>query len=322
MDLCHESITGNGVDRRPFRRPVRSPIGAEFHDSGGQRSRTGSRRTIGKTDRVPFLESTMDDILAEIQKRSQAIVHALSAMSDKTLLSPSKLPEWSMLTIACHLRYGAQTLVRMTSAGLSDRPVAYYPEGRDQQRPTTLLPRPEESPSDVVSSLVIGCEELHRVWRTLDVPSWSRPVNEPADNPDLGTVDLASLPLLRWTEVEVHGTDLGIGLADWSRPFVQVALPVRLNWLNYRRTNHRQYDGDLEGSWLLVASDGPTYLIEVTGTKVESRPADRSTPARATIEGSGRDMLALLLGRADMESFEVGGELAFGAMFSQAFPGP
>lgn len=297
-------------------------LGASFTAAEASVCGQGSRRTIGKTDRVLFLEPTMDDILAEIQKRTQEIVHALSAMSDKTLLSPSTLPEWSMLTIACHLRYGAHALLRMTSAGLSDRPVAYYPEGRDQQRPTTLLPRPEESPSDVVSSLVIGCEELHRVWRTLDVVSWSRPVEEPADNPDLGTVDMASLPLLRWTEVEVHGTDLGVGLADWSRLFVQVVLPMRLKWLAYRRTNHREYDGDLEGSWLLVASDGPTYLIEVSGPKVESRPADRSTRARATIEGSGRDVLALLLGRADIESFEVGGDLAFATMFSQAFPGP
>ena len=249
-------------------------------------------------------------------------MRAFRAMSDETLLSPPRLPEWSMLTLACHLRYGAHALFRMTSAALSGTPVAYYPEGRAQQRPATLLPLPGEGPRDVVSSLAVGCEELHRVWRMLDLPSWSRTVHEPAGNPDLGTVEMASLPLLRLTEVEVHGTDLGVGLADWSPLFVQVVLPMRLELLNHRRTNHRAYEGELEGSWLLVASDGPTYLIAVSGTRVESRPADRSTPARATIEGSGRDILALLLGRADIESLEVRGEPAFGAMFPRAFPGP
>jgi maleylpyruvate isomerase len=279
-------------------------------------------RTVGKTDSVSVSEPTTHDIVAEVERRTEEIVHALGAMSDETLVSPSRLPAWSMLTLGCHLRYGAHALLRMTLAALSGTPVAYYPEGRDQQRPATLQPLPGESPRDVVSSLATRCEELHRAWRMLDLPSWSRTVQEPVGNPDLGTVQLASLPLLRWTEVEVHGTDLGVGLADWSPLFVQVVLPMRLEWLNHRRTNHRAFDAKLEGSWLLVASDGPTYLITVRGTRVQSRPADQSTPARATIKGNGRDVLALLLGRADIQSFDVGGELAFGARFPSAFPGP
>jgi len=91
--------------------------------------------------------------------------------------------------------------------------------------------------------------------------------------------------LLRLTEVEVHGSDLDVGLDDWSAAFVETALPFRLDWLNSRRSNHRAVDEGVQGSWLLHASDGSTYLVSVKGASVESRPADPSAPARATIEG-------------------------------------
>jgi hypothetical protein len=145
---------------------------------------------------------------------------------------------------------------------------------------------------------------------------------EPADNPDLGTVRLSDLALLRLTEVEVHGSDLDLGLEDWSDLFVTTALPTRLGGLRVRRTNHRQFDETLEGSWLLVAVDGPTFMVSVRGGVVDSHPADPGSAARAVIEATSRDLLALLLGRPGNEAPTVGGDLAFGRAFSAAFPGP
>jgi uncharacterized protein (TIGR03083 family) len=254
--------------------------------------------------------------------RTAAIVEALSLLDEETLGEPSELPGWSRLTIACHLRYGAEALCRMTGAAIAGEPTAYYPDRREAQRSETLSPLPTESPLDVVASLGEHSTALERAWRGVDDQTWGIDVVEPPDNPDLGTIELSRLPLLRLTEVEVHGTDLGLGLDDWSDLFVRVALPTRLNWFNTRRTNHRGSDSDLDGSWLLVATDGPVYKITVKGTKVESRPAESTASARAVIEASGRDVLALMLGRRLHREPDLRGDIEFAEAFRLAFPGP
>ncbi len=210
----------------------------------------------------------------------------------------------------------------MTSAGISGAKVAYYPAGRASQRPLTLEPAVGEDPLDVVESLRQQSMKLEQLWDDLDDQAWEREVIEPDDNPDLGTVPISGLPLLRLTEVEVHGTDLDLGLDDWSDLFVRTVLRIRLRRLSFRRANHREIDRSLQGTWLLIATDGPTYSVSVSGDVVESRPADSTTPATAVIEATSRDLLALLLGRPFTDSPQLRGDQEFGNAFSAAFPGP
>ncbi|MGD0313940.1 MAG: maleylpyruvate isomerase family mycothiol-dependent enzyme [Acidimicrobiales bacterium] len=261
-------------------------------------------------------------IVAATTRRTERIVEALDGLDSDSLCAPSELPGWSRLTIACHLRFGAAALLRMTAAGLSGEETAYYPEGRMVQRPCTLVAEPGEHPHTVVRSLARLGGELDRLWRSIDDGAWNVELREPEDNPDLGTVPLSGLALLRLTEVEVHGSDLNVGLDDWSDSFVGAALPTRLGRLGVRRTNHRQFDDTLNGSWLLVAVDGPTYKVSVYGRTVESHPADPSSSATAVIEATSRDLLALLLGRSLQHPLRIGGNLEFGRAFSAAFPGP
>jgi uncharacterized protein (TIGR03083 family) len=262
------------------------------------------------------------DLIAAVAARTDAIVLALRACDEEALCSPSALPGWSRLTIACHLRYGAQALHRMTRGAVEGVPVSYYPAGRERQRPLTLLPARHERPRAVVTSLARHSERLHEAWLGLTADARDLDVVEPEDNRDLGRLPLRRLPLLRLTEVEVHGSDLALGLDDWSELFVRLALSFRLEWLNTRRSNHRAVDTRVQGSWLLVATDGPTYRVTVTGDTVESRPASPTTPATAVIGASSRDLLALLLGRPFRTPPRVSGDVAFGQAFARAFPGP
>jgi hypothetical protein len=71
------------------------------------------------------------------------------------------------LTIACHLRFGAEALCRMTTETLVGLPTAYYPNGRDEQRPATLKPKPDERPSDVALTLALDSAALNKVWAGL-----------------------------------------------------------------------------------------------------------------------------------------------------------
>jgi len=271
---------------------------------------------------VVRIEEKIPQVVAAIAARTSPLVERLSDLDDDGLLSASELSGWTRLTIACHLRYGAQALRTMTEAAMVGQPAAYYPEGRAAQRLGTLTPLPEESPQDVIASLARSGESLHRLWSSLDPSEWSIEITEPSGNVDLGTVPLVRLALLRLTEVEVHGTDLGLGLDDWGETFVLLALPLRLDWLNTRRTNHRDFDRSLNGSWLLVATDGPTYSVSVDGSSVASQPAGPGTAARSSITATSRDLLALLLGRPFQTPPVISGDVEFGQSFSAAFPGP
>lgn len=167
----------------------------------------------------------MQDVLDQLER---ATADVLAALEGADLEAPSLLPGWSRLTIACHLHYGAQALRWMTRDAIVGRPTSYYPDGRATQRPMTLVPRNDESSADVVTSLRQRSAELHDDWRTVD--DWSIRVVEPPDNADLGPVTLSLLASARLTEVEVHGTDLGLGLGPWSEVLVRHVLPMRLEW--------------------------------------------------------------------------------------------
>ena len=246
-------------------------------------------------------------MLDQLAASTAAVVAALEATD---LDAPSLLPGWSRLTIACHLRYGAEALARMTDDALAGRETAYYPEGRAQQRPATLAPRLDERGADVVDGLAAASAALEARWR--GVRDWSVVVREPESNPDLGPVELERLLLARLTEVEVHGTDLGVGLGPWSDVFVAAVLPMRLDWLNTRRANHREFDSSVRASWLLVATDLPVrQVVTVDGQRVTSAPGEA---ADTVIEGTGAELLAMLLGRAPAGFAPPG--------FSAAFPGP
>lgn len=102
----------------------------------------------------------------------------------------------------------------------------------------------------------------------------------------------------------------------------RAALPTRLAWLSTRRANHREVDRSLQGTWLLVADD-VRWTVSVDGDGVHSAPAGPgAVMARAAISGTRRDLLALLLGRPPLHALTIDGDLAFGAAFERAFPGP
>jgi uncharacterized protein (TIGR03083 family) len=267
-------------------------------------------------------EASAPGVSGAIARRTDEIVTALGRLDESELHQDSQLPGWSRLTIVCHLRYGAEAVTRMTTEALAGRPTSYYPDGRETQRAATLAPAAGETGRAVVDDLGRRGRALHSRWSALSPEDWSTEVTEPAGAADLGPVTLTRLALLRLSEVEVHGTDLGVGLGEWSELFVSQALRFRLEWLNQRRANHRSVDGTLQGSWLLVATDGPVYRVSVAGTEVTSRPADPDAPATAVIAGSSRDLLALLLGRPALRPLAVTGDVTFGHGFGRAFPGP
>lgn len=252
------------------------------------------------------------------------LVEQLRGLSDGDLLGPSALPRWSRLTVVCHLRYGATACRRMTEDALAVRPASYYPGGRARQRPSTLEPGDGEQPADVVASLAAESGLLAKVWAEVPGVGWAAAITEPPDNPDLGAIDLATLALLRLTEVEVHGTDLDVGLGPWSDEFVAAALPLRLSRLARQHIGGPGSRHSPTGRWLLRATDGRSHMVAVAAgdAAVEVTAAEPRTDADAVIEGTGADILALLLGRTARAAVRYEGDEALAAGFGDAFPGP
>lgn len=269
------------------------------------------------------------ELAATGAERASALIARLRALDPSQLTGPSLLHGWSRLTIACHLRYGTHAFRRMTIDTLARRPTSYYPQGREKQRPATLEPAPGERPADVLDDWAGAARVLDDLWATLGPDDWARLVVEPDGRADLGPVPLGRLAMNRLTETDVHGTDLDIGAPDWSGLLIEVALPTRLGWLASRRTNHRDFDRSLHGSWLLTArrpQDAAQlcWLVATDGASVTSRAATAkdASSADATITGTARDLLALLLGRPPLEPLGLGRDTAMAARFSEAFPGP
>lgn len=252
-------------------------------------------------DPASSMQARCVDHVDAIAARTATIVDALRVAD---LDGPSLLPGWSRLTIACHLRFGAVALARITDDALAGRPASYYPEGRAAQRPGTLEPMPGESAADVVASLAAESDALHRRWGVLDADGWATVAHEPHENPDLGDLPLETLAILRWTEVEVHGIDLDVGLPDWNVDFTALATPFRLLRMDGRPTT-------VTGAWTL-RSETASYGIVADGHVVRAAAGDAGGTA---IEASDRDLLAVLLGRPTLEPVDA-------RSFRRAFPGP
>ena len=255
------------------------------------------------------------DLLDELSVRTARLVGRLRELGD--LDRGTLLDGWSRSAVACHLRHGAETSLRLTLSALHEQPASWYPSGRPRQRPGTLRPRPGEGPDDVLRSLEATSSALQRVWEDLRDDDWARPVL-PVRTEDPRDLTVDGLLVLRVTEVEVHGTDLAIGLREWSAGFVTAALPFRL-----RRLDGRWPAVEVERSWLLDVRGGPTWVVHLRGAAATAAPVTGPPPpADATITGEPRDVVALLLGRVDWDRLVLEGDVEAARSFGEVFPGP
>ncbi len=269
---------------------------------------------------MPAPAPSPPELVDAVERATTDLLRVLEALSPADIVAPSRLPGWSRCTIVCHLRYGAAASARMTEDALAGRVTAFYPDGRDRQRPGTLALASGESAADACRSLRAESGRLGRLWSSVPDGEWGTVVREPAGNPDLGDIDLATLALLRLTEVEVHGADLDVGLDRWSDAFVAAALPVRLARLDRQRRVGP--DDPLVGTtWWLRPVDGPAHAVTLGPDRTDVRPATGARAPDAVVEGTAADLLALLLGRP-APTVTYGGDVERARAFARAYGGP
>lgn len=267
------------------------------------------------------MEVAPSSIAAAVAARHRELEDLLGDLEEFELRAPSSLPGWSRLTVLCHLRYGAEASLAITEGARRGERVAFYPDGRNLQRPWTLLPRPGEAPFDVVREARSAAEALDGAWADLGPTDWDVVAVEPVDNADLGPLSLGALALLRLTEVEVHGTDLEVGAAQWSGTFVAAALPMRLRWLATRRSNHQVVDGSVRGAWTFRPDEGVVFVVRSNDDGVSVVAAEDDVDA-VEFAGPADALLGFLLGRVPVTALRIDGDRDLADAFLRAFPSP
>ena len=254
----------------------------------------------------------MDAVVADIRTRTEQLARACVELGPDGLDRPSLLPDWTVLTLACHLRYGAQVLSQITDATCAGQPSAYYPGGREVQRPFTLRPALGEPRDHVLDSLAAESEGLADRWADLSPQDWDRPMitTDPTDS--LGGATLRELGLLRLVEVMVHGSDSGLGLAPWPLRFGQWVLPLRV-----RRA---RVHADLAMTLAFDAVDAMTITARVARGAVTV--AEAVPDPDVVVSGAANDLVALLLGRSPLGAVSMTGDASSVAALRSGLLGP
>ena len=268
------------------------------------------------------MEPTPAEVAAAVAVRHRELEELIDDLDESDLRAPSSLPGWSRLTILCHLRYGAEATLAITEGARRGERVAFYPDGRADQRPWTLEPRPGEAPFDVVREARRAANRLDETWAAFGPTDWDVVAVEPDDNPDLGPISLGALALLRLTEVEVHGTDLAVGATDWSPAFVAAVLPMRIRWLPARRSNHRALADDVRGAWGFRPDEGASYVVRLDDAGVTVAHGDADADVDVEFGGPPATLLGFLLGRVPLTALRVDGDTGSAESFARAFPPP
>ncbi|MEY2445677.1 MAG: maleylpyruvate isomerase [Ilumatobacteraceae bacterium] len=159
--------------------------------------------------------------------RAQAVLLAdLQGLVDDQVGRPSALPGWTVGHVATHIARNAEGHIRMLSAAARGEVAAMYPGGREQ-RTSDIEAGSRRSAAELVADVTATANELAATWASMPEAAWS-------GRGDLigGEALMSDLPFIRWREVSVHHSDLGIGFtwSDWEPEYVRVEL-VRLTML-------------------------------------------------------------------------------------------
>jgi maleylpyruvate isomerase len=241
---------------------------------------------------------------------------ALTAeLDDDAMAAPSRLPGWNRAMLISHLRYGAEAQLRGVLAATTGRSAAMYPGGEDQRDAEieSGRMRPSRALHDELADV---CRRMEDAFASLGDSHWDLPVISRR-----GAIPIHEVLLQRWLDVEVHMIDLDVShtFDDTSNELVDAYLP-KLVALMLALRRRPDADHGINGSWLLVRSDGSDRW-RICADGADARLCDVAVDPSATIIGSGRQLFAVLLGRLDPAALKCT-DLDHAMKLKRAFPGP
>ena len=160
-------------------------------------------------------------LLELIRPADHSLVRTVDGLPESAWAEPSLLPGWTRGHVVAHLALNAEGLARVLTGAHTGRPAAMYdsPEARDSDI-DELATAPV---ADARSRLLAGTTSFGQALEAMHEQDWEGRFERTPGGPSF---TLATVPLMRVREVEIHHADLGAGYSpsDWPAEFAVLLL--------------------------------------------------------------------------------------------------
>lgn len=170
---------------------------------------------VGRPPWVP----TQLDLLADADQR---LVRTVDALTAEEMAGPSLLPDWSRAHVVAHLALNAESLERVLSAAARGEQQPMYDSTEARTADIDELAKAEVS--ELRERLLASTHCFDRAATSVAGDAWkARFERTPGGG---ATFSVATVPLMRLREVEIHHADLAAGYtaADWPQAFGAVLI--------------------------------------------------------------------------------------------------
>ncbi|GAA1449429.1 maleylpyruvate isomerase family mycothiol-dependent enzyme [Mycobacterium cookii] len=156
-----------------------------------------------------------------ITDADRALVRTVDGLGDAAYAEPSLLPGWSRAHVVAHLALNAEALAGVLRGAHVGTPQPMYASAQHRDSDIEhLAAQPAQALRD---RLLASTTEFEQAMRAMHDNDWDGRFERAPDGPDFA---VATIPLMRVREVEIHHADLDAGYtaADWSEDFVVLLL--------------------------------------------------------------------------------------------------
>lgn len=178
-------------------------------------------------------DETLRLVRAQVQACRAAhdrLLGQIAALTDATARAPSTLPDWSVGHVLTHIARNGDSVVHLSRAVSAGGVADQYPGG-PAQRTGDIEAGAGRPAAELVADVRAVNAHVHTAWQELSDDHWLMGQVRTAS----GRVMPASyLPAMRWREVVVHTSDLGLpggSWKQWPEDFVAAELPGLLEML-------------------------------------------------------------------------------------------
>jgi maleylpyruvate isomerase len=212
---------------------------------------------------------------ANLAEASARVVRTLDGLPDDDWPAPSLLPEWSRTHVVAHLTLNAEGMANILRGLVADpedeprqAPTMY---ASDEQRADDIADLASAAPGVIRDRLLAAMTALQDSIQALPGDEWDTRVER---TPGGRTMQAASLPGMRWRELEIHHVDLDAGYtrADWTIDFAEHLLDAMAKRLRPRDAFEIR-PLDSQRTWILGAGEVPVaaeYAVPVvTGSSAD-----------------------------------------------------
>jgi maleylpyruvate isomerase len=173
---------------------------------------------------MPGLDEDPSAAIELCQAAHGRLLQTVAMVTQEQVISPSRLPDWTIGHVLAHLARNADGHTRRLEAALRGEDVPRYPGG-NAQRDADISQGAARQPAELLDDLRVSQVRLELAWDNSAAAGWPHPEFRGNDR-----WPATASPARRLRELEMHHVDLGLGYkpSNWSPEYVAWELPMLL----------------------------------------------------------------------------------------------